>query len=405
MATGRVPTTANSPLTAKGDLFTYSTASARLAVGNNGESLVADSAATTGLRYQGNYAAGKNKFINGNMAIAQRGTSAISVPSTNTTTYGTDRWFGLNNGGGVTSITQSTTAPAGFGYSSLLTVTTADASIAAGDYYLFGQRIEGFNSASFEFGTASAKTITLSFWVRSSATGTFSVCVSSSDEGRWYVGTYTINTANTFEYKTVTITGDTSGTWSKDSSTGMAVYFTLGNGSTFDGTAGTWNSSAKFGTSASVDLIATLNATMYITGVQLEIGSVATAFQTATGTIQGELAACQRYFAALPSGSASDNYATFANGYTASSTKGAFVINLPVPMRIYPTMTYSAANTFATHTGTSTVTAGTSIATDRSSPNTIWCSLTVASGLTAGNALFLIGNNTTSAKIEASAEL
>ena len=349
---------------AKGDLIVGTAADTvdRLAVGNNGETLVADSGATTGLRYQGTIAAGRNLCINGGMDIWQRGTTFTATANL---TYLADRWF--NSTGTSLTVTRDTDVPTSpyFQYSIKL-VGSSDNSVS--------MRIESANSTLL-----AGQTVTMSFYAkRTSGTGALDV--------RFYYPSATDNFAS------VTQIGSTSVLSASPTSSWVRYQV-----------------SVAIGTNITTGLQILINntgaSTTFITGAQLEIGSVATNFSRAGGTVQGELAACQRYYVALPSGSASDNYATFATGYTVTSTKGNFVVNLPVPMRIYPTMTYSAGNTFATHTGASTVTAGTAIATDRSSPNTIWCNLTVASGLTAGNALFLIGNNTTSAKIEASAEL
>ena len=388
MATGRVPTTANSPLTAKGDLFTYSTGSAKLAVGNDGETLVADSSTSTGLRYQGSMAAGKNAIINGGMDIWQRGTSFAIAASTaaSASTYTADRWQTKTQANQAIVVSRQATGDTTnlpfIQYA--MRVQRNAGQTGTGDLDMI-QNMETVNSIPF-----AGKTVTFSFYARKGADYS---AASSGLVARIFTGTGTDQ--NIYSGYTGTVT----------TTVGTATLTTSWQRFSYSTTIGATATQIALDFFFSPVGTAGTNDYYEVTGVQLEVGSVATAFARAQGTIQGELAACQRYFAALPSGSASDNYATFATGYTASSTKGNFVVNLPVPMRIYPTMTYSAGNTFATHTGASTVTAGTAIATDRSSPNTIWCNLTVASGLTAGNALFLIGNNTTSAKIEASAEL
>ena len=348
---------------AKGDLIVGTAADTvdRLAVGNNGETLVADSSTSTGLRYQATQAAGRNYIINGGMDIWARGATGLA---TSTGTYTADRFV---LGSSSTTVTRDTDVPVSpyFQYSMKMVGTGTNSII---------QKIESANSVLL-----AGQTITISFYAkRTSGAGALSLNL-------YYPSAVDNFTTVTQIGSAVVLSASPTSSWVR------------------------YQTSVAIGTNITAGLMMLIDntgaSTTFITGVQIEIGSIATQFTRAAGNIQGELAACQRYFAALPSGSASDNYATFANGYTVSSTKGAFVVNLPVPMRIYPTMTYSAGNTFAAHTGASTVTAGTAIATDRSSPNTIWCSLTVASGLTAGNALLLIGNNTTSAKIEASAEL
>jgi hypothetical protein len=235
----------------------------------------------------------KNRIINGAMVISQRnGTSATTVNGNDI--YTLDRYKGWASGGGVFTVTQSTTAPTGFNNSALITVTTADASIAAGDNYRFAQVIEGYNIADLGFGTASASTVTLSFWVRSSITGTFGGSLYSVSGTRSYVFNYTINAADTWEQKTVTIAGDTSGTWGTTNSFGITVYFDLGSGSNYENATGSWVAAEKFRTSGNATLISTLSNTWYVTGVQLEAGSTASPFEYRSyGT---ELALCQRYY-------------------------------------------------------------------------------------------------------------
>jgi hypothetical protein len=267
------------------------------------------------------------------MEISQRGTSSVSV-STTSDTYAVDRFPGAASGGGVFSLQQSSTAPTGFSKSLIATVTTADASIAAGDYYGIQHKIEGQNVFDFALGTASALTFTLSFWVRSSATGTFVVGIGNGANNRWYPASYTISAVNTWEKKTVTLTGDTTGTWATDNTNGMWLWFDLGSGSTYEGTANAWTGSTKFTTSTATKLISTLSATFYITGVQLELGSVATAFTRAGGTIQGELAACQRYYYRITN-SAGDRLAN--NGYAGTTSTVRLLNAFPVTMRTKPT--------------------------------------------------------------------
>ena len=187
----------------------------------------------------------KNRIINGGMTISQRnGTSATTVNGNDI--YTLDRFKGWASGGGVFTVTQSTTAPTGFNNSSLITVTTVDSSIAAGDNYRFAQTIEGYNIADLGFGTANASTVTLSFWVRSSITGTFGGSLYSVSGTRSYVFNYTISAANTWEQKTVTIAGDTSGTWGTTNSYGITVYFDLGSGSNYENATGSWVAAEKF---------------------------------------------------------------------------------------------------------------------------------------------------------------
>ena len=235
----------------------------------------------------------RNRIINGDMRIDQRNAGA-SVTLSTTTQYPVDRFPAYKATSGATLTAQrSTTAPAGFTNSIIFTASTG-ATPAAGDINAFWQFIEGFNVADLGWGTASAQSITVSFWVRSSITGTYSFSLNNNASNRFYVATYAVNTANTWEYKTVTIAGDTSGTWLTDNSTGIQVTWDLGYGSNFNGSAGAWGSSLIRRTSGSVQLITTTGATFYITGIQVESGSTATPFERRS--YGQELALCQRYF-------------------------------------------------------------------------------------------------------------
>ena len=237
----------------------------------------------------------KNRIINGAMMIDQRNAGA-SVTQTTADLYPVDRFRIL---GSVTSKftgQRSNTAPTGFTNSLLLT-SSAATSLAAGDFYICTQKIEGFNIADLAWGTASAATVTLSFWTRSSLTGTFGGALLNDAANRSYPFTYTISLANTWEYKTVTIAGDTTGTWLTTNSTGMFVNFGLGVGTTYSGTAGAWAGAFYFSATGATSVVGTSGATFYITGVQLEIGSTATPFERRL--YGNELALCQRYYEVL----------------------------------------------------------------------------------------------------------
>ena len=169
----------------------------------------------------------RNRIINGAMEIDQRNAGASMVP---VDAYTLDRWEVREDTDGAVTIQQISDAPTGFKNSARITVTTADSSLTTTQRLFFRQVIEGNNIADLAWGTASAKTITLSFWVKSSVTGTFSGALGNSGNARNYVFTYTINAANTWEYKTITIAGDTSGTWLTDTGAGVSVFFTLGSG-------------------------------------------------------------------------------------------------------------------------------------------------------------------------------
>jgi hypothetical protein len=353
--------TAKATLTTKGDVYAATAAStpARLAVGNDGETLVADSSTSTGLRYTENYAAGKNKVINGDMLIDQRNAgAAVTVDTSGSFLFAVDRFSGIGElTDGVFTLQQDSDAPAGFLKSVKATVTTADASIGASQSYNFRTQLEGQSIGDLNWGTANAKTVTLSFYVRSSVTGTFGGAIRNSAVNRSYPYTYTINDANTWERKSITIPGDTSGTWLTTNGIGIRIMWSLGSGSNFLGTAGAWAGANYIGATGETSLISTLNATWYITGVQFEVGSVATAFQTATGTIQGELAACQRYYSksaqtgtAPADGNGYSTHCVYQMNTTNSTTvllTSAFFF--PVNMRTAPTMTFYRSDLSATN--------------------------------------------------------
>jgi hypothetical protein len=279
----------------------------------------------------------KNRIINGAMVIDQRNAGASLTINSDNAKFSADRWYfqGVNTDG-VFTVQQSSTAPTGFTKSLLLTVTTADASIGSTQAYFFKQAIEGYNVADLGWGVAGAASITVSFWVRSSVTGTFGAAVVNGAGTRSYPFSYTVNSANTFEYKTITIAGDTSGTWTTDNSAGLALWFSVGAGSTYKGTANTWASTLYFDTTGSTNLIGTSGATFYITGVQLEKGSTATSFDYRPYTT--ELQLCQRYYA-----KSGGNF-TFA--IASRWSDGAMVGTgfFKTTMRAAPTMTSSDAN-------------------------------------------------------------
>jgi hypothetical protein len=282
----------------------------------------------------------RNRIINGAMVIDQRNAGA-SVSYSNSGAYTLDRWVVDNTTDGTISVQQSSVAPAGFTNSCLITVTTADASLSSTQRCRIRQPIEGFNVADFGFGTASAITVTLSFWVRSSLTGTFGGALNNATVDRSYPFSYTISAANTWEQKSVTIAGDTSGTWVTNSGIGLLAQFGLGIGSNFSGTANAWTGSQIMSTTGATSLIGTSGATFYITGVQLEAGSVATPFERRDyGT---ELARCQRYFWALNSASSNGNFFRYATGLAGSTSGTGFTLIPQVTLRATPAVSFSGA--------------------------------------------------------------
>jgi hypothetical protein len=256
------------------------------------------------------------------MRIDQRNAGVSSTVNGLNSLYTLDRWEGSDISDGVFTVQRSGVVPVGFTSSLAVTVTTADASLAATQYAHVCQNIEGNNISDLEWGTSDAVPITLSFWTRSSLTGTFGGAIRNNDANRSYPFNYPISTANTWEYKTITIPGDTTGTWLKDSNRGMSVFFSLGSGSTFAGTVGSWATANYVGATGAINVMGTLNATWYLTGVQLEVGTVATPFERRS--YETELALCYRYFQQL----GNVVYTTIGSGLQRSTTQSG--INIPL---------------------------------------------------------------------------
>jgi hypothetical protein len=278
----------------------------------------------------------KNRIINGAMVISQRnGTSSVTPASGS---FLTDRYgYYASQASKVTAQQITSGGPTGFPNYLSLTVASAVSSLGSTDNFYFQQKIEGFNTADLNWGSASAKTITLSFWVRSNLTGTFGGSLRNSAENRGYPFTYTITAANTWEYETITIAGDTTGTWLTDNSTGIGVCFSLGMGSTYSNTAGAWASGNYASATGATNVMATLNNTLFITGVQLEVGVTATGFDYRPyGT---ELMLCQRYYVNM--NGATNNFQPLFFGTLYNTTNGTYIMNLPVPMRTVPVITSS----------------------------------------------------------------
>jgi hypothetical protein len=241
---------------------------------------------------QAQYTGFKSRIINGAMVIDQRNAGASVSNAAAANTYFIDRWTMFGAAASRMTGQRSTTAPVGFTNSALIT-SSAATTPGAGDAYGVRQYIEGLNMADLGWGTANAQTVTVSFWVRSSITGTYSFALFNSDNTRSYVATYSISSANTWEQKAITIAGDTTGTWLTTNGIGTSCWWDLGSGTNFNTTAGSWGSVLYVRTSGSANWIGTNGATFYITGVQLEKGSTATSFDYRPyGT---ELVLCQRY--------------------------------------------------------------------------------------------------------------
>jgi hypothetical protein len=286
---------------------------------------------TTGITLAGQFDSAstfgfKNRIINGAMVIDQRNAGASVTPASSA--YTLDRWSLTITQASKLSVQQnagSVTPPVGF--KNYLGATSLSAySVSASDYFLLFQGIEGFNVADLQWGTANAATVTLSFWVRSSLTGTFGGSLVNAGFNRSYPFTYTVSSANTWTNISVTIVGDTSGTWATDNTQGIRLYFGLGVGSTNSGTAGSWAGAQYLSATGATSVVGTNGATFYITGVQLEKGSTATSFDYRPYTT--ELQLCQRYY-------------TFGNNYYQGNTYN--FRSFPVTMRAAPTVTSSTA--------------------------------------------------------------
>ena len=347
----------------------------------------------------------RNRLINSDMRIDQRNAGASVTINTAALNYTVDRWAAFGQAtDGVFTVTRSSEVPssAGFVNSLAATCTTADASISATNRYFLNQNIEGNNSADLQFGTAAAQAVTLSFWVRSSLTGTYCAAVLNGGGTRSYVAEYTISAADTWEYKTITIPGDTTGTWSTNETTGITLRFALAGGSTYQTTANAWAAGNFNTTTNQVNWMSSNSSrTFYITGVQLEKGSVATEFERRPyGT---ELALCQRYYYKKgPTGSDGFTQISFANITTTTNHRP--FIELPVQMRTAPTSLDYFSVGFITVWGAGVV-AASALAIDRANPNGVELTATNAALGTAGGMSIFLQNNNSGGYVALSAEL
>jgi hypothetical protein len=314
------------------------------------------------------------------MTVDQRNAGASVTPNN---TYTLDRWNGRSTQTSKYTVQQnagSVTPPVGF--SSYLGVTSSSAySITASDYFMLQQPIEGYNIADLNWGTANAKTVTLSFWVRSSLTGTFGGALGNNSFSRSYPFSYTISSANTWTQASVTIAGDTTGTWETTSSTGISLYIGMGVGSTYSGTAGAWVGSGLLSTTGATSVVGTSGATFYITGVQLEKGSSATGYEYRQyGT---ELALCQRYYYKIVG---TTGGSTFGLAFNRNTTTAQTFVNFQTSMRSAPTAleTNGTASDYQVNY-LATATACNAVPTfDKATVYGSDIYFTVASGLTAG---------------------
>jgi len=338
----------------------------------------------------------RNRIINGAMMIDQRNAGA-SVTATTSGPYTLDRWYAqatVNSKYTVQQNAGAVTPPVGF--SKYLGATSSAATIlAAGDYYCISQGIEGFNIADLAWGTANAKTVTLSFQVYSSQTGTFGGSLWTGNSGAYVPFSYSIPTANTWTNISVTIAGPTIGSWYTNSSNGVTLNFSLGAGTTYSGgTAGTWSSTLYVQPSGCVNLVTFSGATFYITGVQLEKGSVATSFDYRPyGT---ELSLCQRYYEVI---TLLGQMALVCQCYTTSQARGGF--RFTTVKRAAPTM--ASSGSFGLSRADASNSSGVSLSNLTANTEFGYFDAGGATSLNAGNASTLYSNG--SGIITASAEL
>ena len=333
----------------------------------------------------------KNRIINGAMVINQRGSASYSNG-----VYTLDRWQALGTQASKFTVAQnagSVTPPEGF--ANYLGVTSSSAySVGATDYFYINQNIEGFNWYDLGWGSANAKTVTLSFWVRSSLTGTHGGSFVNWAGNYSYPFTYTISAANTWEYKTVTVAGPTAGTWVGATNGGsLQLYFSMGTGSTYSGTAGSWSANYYGSATGATSVVGTNGATWYITGVQLEVGSTATSFDYRPyGT---ELALCQRYYWKY-----NNNY--IVSGFNENSSGFLAAFTLPTQMRTAPTMGTDPSATYRIRVPGATVTV-TSVTGDSATVSSLRLIGNTSGGLTVGQGSILIAD--TNRFLDFSAEL
>jgi hypothetical protein len=343
----------------------------------------------------------KNRIINGAMVIDQRNAGASVTPTAGA--YSLDRWKTGNSIESKYSIQQnagSVTPPTGF--TNYLGCTSLSAySLTTTDFFLQYQPIEGYNIADLGWGTASAKTVTLSFQVYSSLTGTFGGTLLNSAANRCYVFGYSIPVANTWTTVSVTIAGDTTGTWLTTTGQGINVFFSLGAGSSVTGTAGSWGSTLYRSVTGQTSVVGTSGATFYITGVQLEVGTQATGFEYRQyGT---ELNLCQRYYSRIQGASGATGYAGICTGQVGTSTLGNLLLKMPATMRSTPTTSYGGTIQIYDASVSPSVTA---VTTAYYGNDVVWVTLTAAGGgLTPGRACVFYTSNTSTDYIDFSSEL
>jgi hypothetical protein len=344
----------------------------------------------------------KNRLINGAMVIDQRNAGAAVTPtSSGAYAYITDRWgIYVSQNSKLVSQQAAGVTLSGF-YNALYIASSSAYSILSSDIFVLRQVIEGNNIADLLWGTASAHTVTLSFKVYSSLTGTFGGSLMNSAGDRSYPFTYSISASNTWTTISITIPGDTTGTWLTTNGIGIRVHFGLGVGSTLSGTAGSWAAAGYYSATGATSVVGTSGATFYITGVQLEKGSTATAFDYRPyGT---ELQLCQRYTQVIRSNASGTT--GLVNLPCISSTRAYGEMLFEMQMRSSPVITFSAANTFQTRTNAGNTLTVTAITASNINIYSYDLDVSVASGLAAGDCTSTSMIAGTSGLITISAEL
>jgi len=345
----------------------------------------------------------RNIVINGDMQVAQRSTSVASITSTSYNTC--DRWNTVLTTLGTWTQSQSTDVPSGYGFATSLKMdcTTADASPAASDLLVLQQKFEGQNLQYLKKGTANAQSLTLSFWVKSTKTGTFIVELYDEDNTRQISKSYTVSVTNTWEFKTVTFAGDTTGAFDNDNGSSLVLNFWLGAGTTF--TSGTLNTSWAASTTANravgqVNIADSTSNDFLITGVQLEVGTSATDFEFLP--IDVDLVRCLRYYEKIK---AEVSTQLFGPGFNYNTTNGATVVNCSKKRTAVSVTFSSTVAEFGLYSSSGARIAATAISASQGSSISFQTTVTVASGLTAGDGTFFLANASTNPYIEISAEL
>ena len=352
---------------------------------------------------QAQYTGFKNRIINGDMRIDQRNAGAAITPSA-VVSHGVDRFNYVGTQTSKLTLQRVSDAPSGFKYSTKLSV-AASASATAGDQFRYTQNIEGFNCSDLNWGSASAQDVAVSFYAKASVAGTYSVAL-WNDTFNNYSYVSAVSLTSTWNKYTIIVPGATAGSWNTENTGGISLIFDLGGGSNWTtSNLNTWQAGGAgpgyFKAAGSVSLISNAGATLNITGVQLEKGSTATAFDYLD--FGRSLIQCQRY--CLVDTNTSQAYRWFAQGFATSSTAAAVCRQLPVIMRSEPSVTTTGASGFLLD-GAASATATSIAGAGYSSPSFVRLAITVASGLVAGQGLALASDGAAALRsITYSAEL